>query len=908
MRIAHALLALLTVSFLVGCGGSNGPSTQSQGTSSTSTALTATQNSTSTGTTVTLTATVTVTGSGATAPTGTVTFYDGTTMLGTQTLSAGSGAAAAAAYTTSTLAAASTHSYTATFAGTSGLSTSTSTPVALTVTVAGPASTSTMLTASPNPSTAGATVTLTATVTSSSGMPTGTVNFLDGTTNIGMATLSNGVATFSTSTLAVGAAHNLTASYAGDATFSPSAAAVALVVNPVAPTVPASTTLMLAATPNPAAAGATVALVATITSAAGTPTGIVSFSDGPTSLGTATLVNGVATLSTTAIPAGTNSIMATFAGNSSYVAATSNAVSLVVTGAGTGTTTALSVTPGPVAAGASVTLTATVTSSNTSMVPTGSVSFYDGTTLLNTATLGAASANTATAAYTTTSLAGGATHSLTAVYAANATFAGSTSTAVSLVVNSAFTDNAAFSFTAPNQTIMGFGGAEAFDANYLDNHPNKTQIMTALFDPTQGLGITFLRLQNNYYNFTGSNATTFDPDDPQILSLATTALGTAPTVLLSSWTPPASLKSNNSVNGCTGVTNGNCTSGFGTLNQVNGAYNYPGFAQFWLSSLQAYAKLSTPVVPNYISIQNEPDFPATYVACLFNPSDDKAYQLFQQDSIYASYGKAFNATYTAIHATGALSTTVPQMIGPESFSISNASALLQDVTSPSTELAAVAHHLYDVPSAGGNPMDQISPMTTFDSTFPTQMKFETEYFQSPGFSDAIDIHEAFTVANDNVYLYWALAWPSTLENGISSDQQGLLYIDNPFNSTSTWAFPTGWAYNDAYYALKGYSFYIRPGYIRYNATSSNADEDTSIYQSPDGKTTVIVILNTSTSVTDTVGLNLSNITYTSSAMYRSSFATPITTTGAERFNSIGAYTSQGITMPPESEVTVVLTN
>jgi O-glycosyl hydrolase len=907
MRIAHALIALLTVSFLVGCGGSNGSSMQSQGTSSTSTALTATQNSSSTGTTVTLTATVTVTGSAATAPTGTVTFYDGTTMLGTQTLSAGSAATATAAYTTSTLAGGSTHSYTATFAGTSSLSTSTSTPVAFTVTVAGPAPTSTMLAANPNPSTAGATVTLTATVTSPGGMPTGTVNFLDGATNIGMGTLTNGVATFSTSTLAVGAAHSLTASYAGDATFSPSAAGVSLVVNPVAPSVPASTTLMLAATPNPVAAGATVAIVATIASPGGTPTGTISFSDGATSLGTATLVNGVAMLSTNALPAGTNSITATYAGNSSYAAATSNAVSLVVTTAGIATTTALSVTPGPVAAGASVTLTATVTSSNTGMVPTGSVSFYDGTTLLNTATLGAATADTATAAYTTTSLAGGATHSLTAVYATNATFAGSTSPAVSLVVNSAFTDNATFSFAAPNQTIMGFGGAEAFDANYLDNHPNKTSIMTALFDPVQGLGITFLRLQNNYYNFTGSNATTFDPDDPAILSLATTALGTAPTVLLSSWTPPASLKSNNSVDGCTGVTNGNCTSGFGTLNQVNGAYNYAGFAQFWLSSLKAYAALGTPVVPNYISIQNEPDFPATYVACLFNPSDDKAYQLYQQDSTYASYGKAFNATYAAINASGALTTAVPKMIGPESFSISNASALLQDV-SPLTEVAAIAHHLYDVPSAGGNPADQIAPMTTFDATYPTQMKFETEYYQSPGFSDAIDIHEAFTVANDNVYLYWALAWPSTLVDDISSDQQGLLYIDNPFNSTSTWAFPTGWAYNDAYYALKGYSFYIRPGYIRYNATSSNGDEDTSVYQSPDGKTTVIVILNTSTSVTDTVGLNLSNITYTNSAMYRSSFATPITTSGAERFNSIGAYTAQGITMPPESEVTVVLTN
>jgi hypothetical protein len=69
----------------------------------------------------------------------------------------------------------------------------------------------------------------------------------------------------------------------------------------------------------------------------------------------------------------------------------------------------------------------------------------------------------------------------------------------------------------------------------------------------------------------------------------------------------------------------------------------------------------------------------------------------------------------------------------------------------------------------------------------------------------------------------------------------------------------------------------------------------------------MVILNTSTTATDTVGLDLSSITYTNSSVYRSSFATPITSTTAERWNNLGAYNSQGITMAPQSEVTVVLT-
>jgi glucuronoarabinoxylan endo-1,4-beta-xylanase len=661
---------------------------------------------------------------------------------------------------------------------------------------------------------------------------------------------------------------------------------------------------VLTATPNPAAAAATVTLTATISSAGGTPGGSVAFFDGSISLGVVALnASGVATLSTSTLsPGATHTLTATYAGTTGYASSTSAPVSLIVYSATpVATTTSLTATPNPAAAAATVTLTATVTSANTGETPTGSVSFYDGTTLLGTIALGPGTGNTATAVFTTSTLAAGTTHNLSASLAGNTNFTTSTSAVVPLVVNPSYTANASFSFTSPHQTIMGFGGAEAFYASYLDSHPNESQIMTALFDPVNGLGITFLRLQNNYYNYNGSNGSTFDTDNTKIVIGATAALGTTPTILMSSWTPPASLKSNHSINGCTGVTNGNCSSGFGTLAEVNGAYNYVGFGQFWLSSLQAYAALR--VTPNYISIQNEPDFPATYVACLFNPTEAPA-NLYGGTESYASYGLAFDATYKAING-GSLA-SVPQMIGPESFSTSNAQALLTQV--PGNELAVVAHHLYNVSSYGGNPQSQVAPMTTLNADYPTSLKFETEYYQTPGFYNAVDIHNALTIANDNVYLYWGLAWPSTLANGVSTDQQGLLYIDNPFNSQSTWAYPNGWTYNDAYYTLKHYSFFVRPGYIRYNASVSNADEDISVYQSPDTRTTVIVILNTSTNTTDTIGLDLSSITYANSTVYRSSFATPITSQSAERWKNLGAYTSQGTNLPPQSEVTVVLTD
>ena len=64
-------------------------------------------------------------------------------------------------------------------------------------------------------------VTFTGKVSASSGTPTGTVTFLDGTTKLGTGTLSSGSATFQTSSLAAGV-HNVTVAYSGDSNFNAS--------------------------------------------------------------------------------------------------------------------------------------------------------------------------------------------------------------------------------------------------------------------------------------------------------------------------------------------------------------------------------------------------------------------------------------------------------------------------------------------------------------------------------------------------------------------------------------------------------------------------------------------------------------------------------------------------------------
>jgi MBG domain/Bacterial Ig-like domain (group 3)/Putative Ig domain len=71
---------------------------------------------------------------------------------------------------------------------------------------------------SSNPAIATTAVTFTAIASSSVGTPTGTVSFLDSTTPLGQATISAGVATLSTSSLADGS-HSIIAMYSGDTNF-----------------------------------------------------------------------------------------------------------------------------------------------------------------------------------------------------------------------------------------------------------------------------------------------------------------------------------------------------------------------------------------------------------------------------------------------------------------------------------------------------------------------------------------------------------------------------------------------------------------------------------------------------------------------------------------------------------------
>jgi hypothetical protein len=273
------------------------------------------------GRSVTFTATVTAVAPGAGTPAGTVTFLDGVTTLGTGTLN-GSGVAT---FTTSALTLGS-HSITVSYIGNGNFNASTSSVVSQVVNTVG---SSTALVSSVNPSVFGQAVTFTATVTGSGPTPTGMVTFLDAAAALGTAMLNaSGVATFTTSALAVGS-HPMTGSYGGDTTDAVSTSpAVDQVVNM------ANTTTVDLSNVNPSTVGQSVTFTATVTAVApgaGTPTGTATFLDGAATLGTGTLNgSGVATFATSALTLGSHSITISYSGDGSFNASTSSVVTQVV--------------------------------------------------------------------------------------------------------------------------------------------------------------------------------------------------------------------------------------------------------------------------------------------------------------------------------------------------------------------------------------------------------------------------------------------------------------------------------------------------------------------------------------------------------------------------------------------------
>lgn len=240
------------------------------------------------------------------APGGSVQFTDNGANLGTAVTLA----AAKASLSTGALASGS-HSIAAVYSGDVNNKASTSATLTQTILTAS----SVALSTTPASLAAGQSIALTASVSGAS--PGGTVQFIDGSSNLGAAVaLSAGTATLNTNALTTAGNHSISASYSGDAANTASVSA-SLTVN----VTPAISSVSLSSSAGTINVGQSLTLTATVSGVA--PTGTVTFKDGGNSLGSTTLSAGSASLATTALSAGSHSLTAVYSGDANNLASTS---------------------------------------------------------------------------------------------------------------------------------------------------------------------------------------------------------------------------------------------------------------------------------------------------------------------------------------------------------------------------------------------------------------------------------------------------------------------------------------------------------------------------------------------------------------------------------------------------------
>ena len=173
------------------------------------------------------------------------------------------------------------------------------------------------LTSAKNPGGLNQPVPFTATVTARPFDPTGSVTFKQGTTVLGTAPLIDGHASF-TFTFNEAGRFPITATYSGDQNYS------ARISNIVLQTIDKyATSISMSASPNPSNHDQSVTFSAVVQSNGPSPTGIVAFKKEGRTIGTGTLVNGLATFTKSNLLPGTYTISAMYGGDAESAQSTS---------------------------------------------------------------------------------------------------------------------------------------------------------------------------------------------------------------------------------------------------------------------------------------------------------------------------------------------------------------------------------------------------------------------------------------------------------------------------------------------------------------------------------------------------------------------------------------------------------
>jgi glucuronoarabinoxylan endo-1,4-beta-xylanase len=408
-----------------------------------------------------------------------------------------------------------------------------------------------------------------------------------------------------------------------------------------------------------------------------------------------------------------------------------------------------------------------------------------------------------------------------------------------------------------HQTMVGFGGALTWYSSWMYNGTKADEINQLMFDD---LGLDILRLKNWYYPANYPAQTTMDSansfEAAKKFYDAAKAINPDIQVLLSSWSPPANLKSN-----------GERDNGGTLTKDASGNFQYSEFAQYWVDCLDNLGW-----TPDFLSFQNEPGWVASWESCIFDPTET---------ATNAGYAEAADAIWNAIKDRP----NVPKLIGSEAEN-TNAFFDLNPPLLAKPYIAAHAYHNYNIGNeAQIDSASTIEAFNTIRDSFGDRPNWMTEHSRSDfdWITAAKAIHSTVSEANASAYIYWTLAW---------SDSDPGYMIGLTSSDFSSYKI------GPHFYMLKHYAKHVDKGYKRIETAGSNSNIKVTGFLSEDRESITLVAINSHTSM-EQLTLNYN-----------------VSISGIEGYQSVvdnyyqamtGLDTANSIDLPAESMTTLVLT-
>ena len=417
-------------------------------------------------------------------------------------------------------------------------------------------------------------------------------------------------------------------------------------------------------------------------------------------------------------------------------------------------------------------------------------------------------------------------------------------------------------YNNPRQAVEGFGASITWVANDLDRFSaaKQAQILELLYDASKpGAALSWIRAGTFLCDYNPSPGV-YDWNHWGIQSgmrwiqRVNAAYGIN-RYMVSTWSPPGWMKSNNS-----------CTNGGHVLAQF-----YPNLAALKVQWLQN-AKAQLGFEPKVESVQNEPNMRTTYESCEWTTSELTSF--------------VTNHFRSALTASG-LNTQlmVPEPAYYSNFDNSWGFPLLNDANMRAA-VNIVATHGYgrtdnfSTPCAScaqyGKPIWQ-----TEDSNLDGKYNGSID----DGVTWATEISKALNGGRFSAWFYW---WVMTLNN----DNQGLLNVDPATDSVQA---------PKRLYVVGQFSRFIRPGSVVLTSTSSDSTLLVTAVRPASGNVAVVLANTGRNSHTVTVNLTGLGVAPASLTPYRTS-ATENQSQLSPVNSSSGTFT---ITVPSKTVVTVV---